>query len=437
VPRCAASEGLLHAALLPAVVNQSIRHILKLLTARTRAIQLALLACIVLGGLIYSVHLGSTLRYLDEGEYYTLANNIVGKHQYTLDGVHPSAFRPPGYPLFLSLFISFGAGIAHLRFLNFLILAGCVYLVSHMLEEQFSLFASLTGTALIICYPVFLYAAGTLYPQTLGSLLFLTILQLLSKREKTSTKDALLGGLVFGALILTVSIFVFSLFVVVLWIVFSKRKAGVMVALKVLLAALLIVAIWSGRNLAVFHSFVFVSSNVGVNLFLGNSENTTPNAGSGVDLSKYTSKTDKMSEIERDAYYRDEAIEFVLQNKSEALELYFLKVLNYFKYRNELVTKSEASSTKDALMFLTYGPLLVLFFVRMLMFRRFAITDVERLFIAVYLSNAFFQALFFTRIRFRVPFDFLMIFVVAVFISSFVSGAKSNNLNGAANALQV
>jgi hypothetical protein len=280
------------------------------------------------------------------------------------------------------------------------------------------------------------YAAGTLYPQTLGSLLFLVLLQLLSKREKTLTKDALLGGLVFGVLVLTISSFVFSLLVVVLWVGFSKGWVGVRVALIILLTALLPVGIWSARNYAVLNSFVFVSSNVGTNLLYGNSENTTPNAGSSVDISRYLAQTAGMNEIERDSYYRRQAFEFIQENKSKVLELYLFKVLNYFNYRNELVTKSEASPAKDAFMLLTYGPLLLLFCIRILMFKRFAITDLEWLFIALYLSNAFFQALFFTRIRFRLPYDFLLISVVAVFISNILSGSKSKTLVVPTNALQ-
>jgi hypothetical protein len=38
----------------------------------------------------------------------------------------------------------------------------------------------------------------------------------------------------------------------------------------------------------------------------------------------------------------------------------------------------------------------------------------------LYFGNAFMSAIFFTRVRFRIPFDFLLIFLAAVFVGRLI-----------------
>jgi hypothetical protein len=107
---------------------------------------------------------------------------------------------------------------------------------------------------------------------------------------------------------------------------------------------------------------VFVSTNSGENLLVGNSENTKPLDGRNVDISSYESVARAMDEVERDRYYRDQAIQYILGHPLESSKMYLLKVVNYFNYRNNLVT------TKGLLRIYTDGSLLsflVIFFLRL------------------------------------------------------------------------
>jgi hypothetical protein len=110
------------------------------------------------------------------------------------------------------------------------------------------------------------------------------------------------------------------------------------------------------------------------------------------------------------------------------LKLYILKLLNYFNYRNELYASAESSWTKDILMLVTYGPLLLLSACSLFLVKRFGFSKFEALFFLIYLSSAFFYAIFVTRIRYRLPFDFLLIMIVALFLHKIyhVWLAKSN-----------
>jgi len=373
---------------------------------------------VLLAGWIYSHALGNDLRYRDESEYVALARNLLTRHLYSLDGEQPTALRPPGYPLFLSGFVLLGADVVHLRLVNFLMFCICIYLLFLLIKSNGTSFAGVIGGGLVLCYPVLFYAAGTLFPQIFASALFLATLYLLSRRDSSSIKHFVIAGLVFGYLILTIPIFVFTFFVVCLWIVFSSHRARLKAAFTFLACGLLVVAIWSIRNVFVFGSFVFISTNSGFNLLIGNSENTTANAGLNIDLSRYHSEAAKLSEVERDSYYRSKAVDFVLENKSRAAKLYLQKVLNYFNYQNRLMTDTESSPTRDLMMILTYYPLLLLFLFRLFSMKWMKTSPFEVLLIFVYLSSALFQAIFFTRIRFRLPFDFVLIAVVAMYLAN-------------------
>ncbi|MCX5643055.1 MAG: hypothetical protein NTY10_07565 [Candidatus Omnitrophica bacterium] len=385
----------------------------------------AIIAYILLFGFCYSLYLGSNFRFIDEKDYYTIARNIAFTFQRSLDGIHPSAYHCPGYPFFLSIFLFLGANVIFLRFLNFLALALSVCLLYRILKEEAPGLSGIIGCLLVVCYPVLFYTAGMLYPQTITGTLLLGIVYLSRPPHRSSPPGGegkngrvpWIIGLLFGTLILFVPAMVLLLGVFLLWLLFIE-KVRIKNAVIIAVLALCMVGCWTLRNYLVFKSFVFVNSNSGLVLLLGNSENTRPNAGVNVDISKYVQEADRLglNEANRDRYYQKQALEFIRNNKVKAFKLYFLKLWNYFNYRNELGTKAEAARWKDILMLMTWGPLLALFLARLILAGRFKVDRFEGLLILLYLAGAFIHALFLTRIRYRLPFDFLLIMVVAMFL---------------------
>lgn len=379
---------------------------------------LAMIGFVVLGGVFYSIHLGDTLRFLpDERDYYTLAENLVVKHIYSLDGSQPTAYRPPGYPLFLSIFYALGARIVHLRAINFVLVGLSIFVLYRILIERYSPLAAVVGAALVLFYPVVFFTAGTLYPQTLASFLFLLACYYLTGDSKR-LGNFVLAGLALGYLVLTVPTFIVILPLFGIWY-WLKRDAmamkGSFLALYFMVA---VVGVWTVRNYVVFNDFFMVATNSGENLLLGNSENTTPNGGSGVDISSYASRAADMDEVERDRFYRDQALEYMLSHEIETVKLYGLKLLNYFNYRNDLVTESESSSFKDVLMLITYYPILLVSIARLVLYKWSKPNIFEALMMVLYIASALFGALFFTRIRFRIPYDYLLIMMAAVFVEA-------------------
>jgi hypothetical protein len=149
--------------------------------------------------------------------------------------------------------------------------------------------------------------------------------------------------------------------------------------------------------------------------------NTTANAGVNVDLSAYKPSDSSMNEAELNRYYTAHAFRFIKQHPGRVARLYLLKFLNYFNYRNQLYTKFEAGFTRDLVMLVTYGALLLCVVLRLVTARpppdRF-----EKFLIILYVLNGAFAAIFFTRIRFRVPFDLLLVVVAAPLLAKTLRG---------------
>jgi len=378
---------------------------------------LGIVFLVLLAGWIYSIRLGDTLRYWDEQEYFIYVKNFLITHTYTFDGIHPTAMRPPGYPFLLMAFGALGADRAMLRMLNFLALAASIVILYLLLKEHTDARAGVIGVGLIACYPVLFYTAGTFFPQTVGAFLFLLTLYIVSKKS-LSLWHAGSSGLVFGGLILTIPTFTFGIPLIGLWLIWRERAWRS--AVLFVIAVGLMIGIWTLRNYRVFNTFVYVATDSGFNFLMGNAPETTPNSGLTIDFNKYKDEAIGLDEVQADAFYRTKAIQFILDNKEHAVQLYFSKLLNYFNFRNEMLTQGESSSLSDVVMLIGYGGLVLIFLLRIICFRVFRFSDWEIFLLAFYLLSAFVYAVFFTRIRFRLPFDYLLIAVDALFLRNVV-----------------
>lgn len=351
-------------------------------------------ACVAIVGALYSIHLGDRLRYDDERAYVAISGNLL-HGQYSLDGESPTVLWPPAWPAVLAVV---GASAVYGRLVNVALLAGVVMLAARL--------AGPVAALMVACYPVLLYTAGTLYPQTLA--MFLLTLALVSVRAGHNAS----GGFALGALILTAPLYVVALVVMAAW----RPKA----AIVLVLTAACVVAPWCIRNRLVTGRWVFVSGNSGLMLLLGNSPHATSGTGPGADISEYTQATEGMPESQRDSFYRAAALRWIAGNPAAAARLYVGKLAGHFAWRNDLVTASEGSRWKDLVMLATWGPLLLLFVARIALWRRFPPSDFERMSVTMYLMAALAQAVFFTRVRYRLPLDIIPIITTAPLVDRLV-----------------
>jgi 4-amino-4-deoxy-L-arabinose transferase-like glycosyltransferase len=365
-----------------------------------------------------AVHSGSVLRYGDEQAYRQSAIDLLRLHRYTADGIHPSAYRPPGFAWFLVIPEAFGSSVTGMRIFNALALVLAQFFLFQLVRSVARETTALIALCLTLIYPVLLYSATLLFPQTLGAALLLCGMWLLLDSGRITLTRGIFAGLVWGFLILTIPTFLvvgMATLSVVLWRRRQSRSSLVAAAV----VACVVLGAWSARNYRVFHAFVLVSTNGGVNLLLGNSENATSNSSSSTLAAQYVSEGHRQGdEVAADHYYSREAKQWILSNPTRALRLYCSKLVHYFGFVDNLATDDDSSQLvsqtgRMVIMMITWGPLMLLFFLRLVYCRRFPLSTAETLFAGLYLLNAAFVSVFFARIRFRIPMDWLLLVVDA------------------------
>ncbi len=362
---------------------------------------------------------GNQLRYPDEHDYNRLAQCLRGGEGFVNESGAPTAYRAPGWPVVLAALYTIHHHPITAKFFNALALAATALLLSK-LAGRFSPLARIAAPLFLLLYPVGFYAATTLYPQTVGALLLVAITALLTP-PRHRLRHTLAAGILLGILILTIPAFLATppLFLLGLYVLERKSPTVFFKRAALLLGCtVLLVTPWTLRNAQVFNRLVPVSTNSGVNLLLGNNENAHPSSGVNVDISDYQAKTKHLNEAAADAHYRAEAVTWIQKNPGRFAQLYALKVINYFNFTNELYVESEANRLRDLVMALSYYPLLLLVLIRLALFKKIPLAATEKLLAILYFGNALAAAVFFTRIRFRIPFDALLIILAAAALAT-------------------
>ncbi len=382
----------------------------------------AIAAFAFLVGSAIAIHTGTTLGYSDEQDYVELARNLADGLGFSANGRTPTAFRPPAWPSALAVVDFFGGGIVANRIVGVAFFAATIVALYALVRRIAGSDAGLLAAALLTCYPLSLYTATTLYPEALATLLVTmgilgAVLADTAEEPKVRMGWAAGAGACFGLLGLTAPAYLVVAGITVVWLLWrrcSMRRVATLAAPLVVVMLIPLFA-WGVRNEARLGSFIPVSTNGGLNLLLGNNPNATPTTGVDADISEYIETVGRrgLDEVETDRYNREEAIDWITANPGSAAKLYVGKLANFFNYRSNVVSDSQQSGLTDALGALTYYPLLLAFVVRLAMFRRLPLVRGEGLLAFSYLGYALTAAVFFTRIRFRVPVDQLMIGVVA------------------------
>ncbi len=375
-------------------------------------------------GLFYSIHLGNELNFPDEKVYHQLASNMVEGKGYTLDGTTPSSWRTPGYPAFLAPFMLLGANITFLRYLNFIVLAGCIYLMRAILRDEGAESGIVLSAMYVLLYGVLFYTAGTLYPQTLFTLLLLIQIRLMQSTPFTKTR-AIIFGLVSAAIIMVHPTGIFLPPLLIIWLCVWKGWNNLSKGLISALVVILCFAPWWYRNYKVYNAFVPISAHGGDTLYWGNNPNTNVNAWWKSITEDVTEQTRGMSEIEEDRYYKSLAVKFWREQPGNAFKLYMKKLLHHFNFRNKYHSAEDSNFLRDLVMFTTYYPLLLCLLIRLLYIRKKPLSKIESLFILIYFSSALFHAIFLTRIRFRLPYDVVLITHVGLMFTMFTSWLKT------------
>jgi 4-amino-4-deoxy-L-arabinose transferase-like glycosyltransferase len=244
----------------------------------------------------------------------------------TQNGRHPTAYWPVGYPALLGfLFAVFGPSLFIAKIANVILYLGILSFSYYIAKRLFA--SELVGrvTLLILSF----YPDHIAYSSLLSSeilflfLLLLGITLLIGPRYRLWLAFA--SGVVFGlaCLVKPQIIFVPALFFIVSLIVHIKQKA-----VREYLARIVVVHValgitilpWLIRNYNVFNTFVFISTNGGYNLLVGNNPHAT---GAYVFNDQIVSMlNDASTEPARDKKAQEAAIDYIVAHPLETIKLW-------------------------------------------------------------------------------------------------------------------
>jgi 4-amino-4-deoxy-L-arabinose transferase-like glycosyltransferase len=214
--------------------------------------------------------------------YHMLARNLVSGAGYSLNR-RPTAFRPPGYPLFLmAIYSSVGPNIAVVRLIHMLLGAVVTALAYATARSGFrrchvGLIAAF-GTAL---HPVLVYLTGRILSETLAiPIAMLAVWIMVSHPRGLSAGKALLLSCLIAMLVLIrPAALLFVPFVASWFLILSLDKTRALRQAAVLICVVaLFLAPWVLRNYLTFGEFIPLATEGGVTFWGGNN----PLASGGV-----------------------------------------------------------------------------------------------------------------------------------------------------------
>ncbi len=372
-----------------------------------------IVAIILIGGVGYTLYLGNALRYPDERAYFKIAQNMALGNGMSLHGTTPTALLPPVMITIMASFMKLGAPIVVLRYLNFIALAIGVYVIRSILRTSGLKAGAPLAAILILAYPVLFYTAGTLYTQTLFTFILLLLIRV-TVSPRFSYLHAVVLGILSTLLILTHSTGVFIPPVLVLWLILPKNYSMIGKGVVAALIAILCISPWWYRNYKIFDCFIPATTHGGDTLYIGNHSETNLSKWYDYAGKECYVEAHKLPEQEMNAFFLNKVIEFWTQQPGEALKLYGIKLAYHFHFRNNLHTSGESSRLRDTVMFITYYSLLLCLLIRLLFAFRLPLTRLEKLLVTIYIVSAFFHAVFLPRLRFRLPYDTVLITHIGV-----------------------
>jgi 4-amino-4-deoxy-L-arabinose transferase-like glycosyltransferase len=268
--------------------------------------------------------------------YHQLAVSLAAGHGFSF-GDQPTAFWPVGYPLFLSLFYKlFGFSWLIGQILNVCLGVLAVYLT--FLIARFGFQEQIARCAMIIMafFPGQVFYTATHFSEVLSQVLFLaglySGLKLLDEKKLWLWTLACGFSLGFGILSRPMVGTLIPALIIV-WRAYGVNLSKCALFLAgIVLTAAIFVAPWSYRNYLVFHQFVALSTNSGVNFWEGNN----PNATGGYQLNDDETKRYLLAipdEIARSREGYQLGFAFVRSHPGQAVKLVFNKL--YYLYEKD------------------------------------------------------------------------------------------------------
>jgi hypothetical protein len=384
-----------------------------------------LIITLALGGAAYALRAGL---YYDETQYWQLGGSLLQTGVYSLDSGTPTAFKVPGVPVILAALQAAGLDLSASRVLFVLLLplGACLawrWLTAIGVPQTPAAWA----VAFAFVNPALVVSSGTLYPQFGVGVAYLAAIAAWSACERSDNSRrrlvfALAAGLSLGVSMMLASTAIAVIAAMLLWALWRMRRGpahwqaslGTQLATigVVAVGVCLVVAPWYVRNGIAMGRFPLTSTSGGVTLLGGNSPASTVDNGPEMRFPPEDTPPAGLSEVERDDFYRERAIEHIRQQPIRYARLYIAKVA-YGVWPTAVTATKGANRLGDVVQRLYYGLLYLGVLAWLLLKKRQASARSWIANVAPYLSlgvlmaaaSLLSYAVFFTRLRYRLPTD--------------------------------
>ena len=267
---------------------------------------------------------------------------LAGEGYVHLDG-YPTAFWPPGYPLLLATaYRFFGESVAVAQFMNVLLGTGAVVLTYLIGRRTLGPAPAIVGAGIVAMFPSLIFFTGvTLSEITFTFLALLGIYLLILEAQQGKERDLRLligAGLILGLATLTRGqALLLPLVMVPFWLRTGLTRPFVIERLVAIALGIgLIVAPWTIRNAAELNATVFISTNAGVDFWIGHHEGANGSGGrTGGQEIVFTHP--ELGSVEREVRVNSDGfrkgLSYALTHPREELLLPFQKV--FWLYYND------------------------------------------------------------------------------------------------------
>jgi len=325
----------------------------------------------------------SSKSYVDppDWEYGEIARNMIAGNGYARvspfsGDLEQTSSHAPFYPYFLSLFYSFGhttwiyiaIQLVQAFFSSLTILI--VYKISTLLFNR--IVGTVTAFGFTV-YPPLLYYSAKLVPTTFFIFLVTITLFFVLRMRNRKPLSAILAGVTLG-LSLVCDPLAFALFPALIIWYFIQPEVRLKDTLFVIVISCIVLIPWTVRNRDIHGRIVPVTTQFGVNFWIGNNphatgtdyyEVTSIEEGSFVIMTETLSEdTQKrlatMSEIERSRFFFDQGIQFIQQNPPKFLSLLFKKASIYWWFAPSEINASIDVAQYRTVYIIFYLPMLLL-----------------------------------------------------------------------------
>ncbi|MCX6181925.1 MAG: glycosyltransferase family 39 protein [Bacteroidetes bacterium] len=375
----------------------------------------------------------------DARTYHFLAEQISEKHIYAERWPEANpyrAFRPPFYPMVLSVFHSVGLGDQGMIYFQWVlwILSGLLlFKIAKFLN--FSIAGYFTAAFWILWPPITVFCFSLMSEILYSFLLLLALYLLYLVNDKKRSRDKYLFFAVLGLAVITRGTTMPVVYIGILFYVlysFFIKKVSFSMLISVFkgnaiftLPLLVILSVTTIRNYLVLDKFVMVSSNSGTNLFLGTTDFTWEQPDEWEELmTNEVAIYNDLNEVEASDKIKEKYKSRVLENPVGYIKL---KVSQAFKYLIELSAKPSSIFVEKSSLLL--NGLLSVFFIGglivMVKQKLFALLPVLALFFGLFLG----AVIVFYSPRFGVPFLPFYFIICGLGFEKYWKGIFSEKIN--------